>query len=367
MRLPRLCALALVLATPMLCAGPARAQNSLTLSQTWSDADRFTCFVRFQYAEGGPVPEDLPPNPARVLVTMDGTPLQTVKSCSQFKDLGEGVAYTVLVDLSESVRREALPEIRASLKALAGRMQPKDQMSIVGFGGEVKVVSDFTGDQKALARAFEQLSAAGDAPLLFKALLTAFQMNQRREAGFPRRRAIFLIAGGRDEGSGLSFEDLFRDDSWQRVPVHCLGFRGTEADYGVLNRITDRSKGAFEPIQSPAEIAKKFAQAMDALASDYVFQVTYPPRFADGTTHDIAFGYTTRRGQRPADRDIIFLARKSAEQQIETPSAPPAFQPAKARPLSRRSPKFLQRGFILSVVLTGLLVVVAVRRFRGRK
>jgi hypothetical protein len=160
---------------------------------------------------------------------------------SRFDVANEGIAYSILMDISLSVKGEALKSLKAAAYNLIEKMGSKDKAMIILFGSDVKVLVYFTGNRALLKEKIDSVSATDRNTVLYKSIDTAFKQNNTYVSSIPKRKAIIVISDGIDEGSGITINELK-----ERVmfPVYSIGFnKGKEEFVDNLVRIYNISGG----------------------------------------------------------------------------------------------------------------------------
>lgn len=230
----------------MLTVLPAAAQPvSLSLSQTWSDGPSVTFCLNPRGPDGMPVRTA----GAEVTAAAAGRLLKA-SGVRGFVASGEGVAYLILADVSASIRPAQFEEVRKAMANFAAGLRKVDRMALITFGDEVRVALDFTADQERIRKELDALKPTAPLTKLHLALSRALELGQRADPGLPRRRAIVVLTDGKDEGSGLSLEDLLQSIRTAGIPVYAIGSsRMGETEkkryFDQLRRLAANSGGDF--------------------------------------------------------------------------------------------------------------------------
>lgn len=277
--------LALASSSVAVAGGPA----FLTTSQICVNFPEIACFVDIVDETNAAVAGILP---ADIRVTIDAVEV-TVESVMPFAESGEGVAYTVLVDVSGSMRGAAIDNVRASIATLIDGMGARDTMCLVSFGDTARLARDFTQDRDALKDAVATLSASESNTALFNALALAQRINQRADADFPRRRAIIALSDGIDEGSGLKLDDVLLAPEMASYPIFALGFAsGKPVGVETMKRLAERTDGLYIDIKSPDKIAEGYTRVRAAISRPYLIRARVPEAMGDHTAHSIQLHYS---------------------------------------------------------------------------
>ncbi|MCL6480096.1 MAG: VWA domain-containing protein [Firmicutes bacterium] len=163
----------------------------------------------------------------------DGTPMQGLQA-HQFRVFEDGIEQTIehfdaasmparivlLLDISPSIYRE-LRAVRQAARALVARLAAHDEVALVAFSAETRLLLPFTTDRDQLEQAIDSLELAKgpaarrgshiyEAAYLAAAALFA-------DAPASGRRAMVLLTDGQDNHLGLSWNPA---SAAPRSPAH---------------------------------------------------------------------------------------------------------------------------------------------------
>ena len=130
--------------------------------------------------------------PADVRLLENGRPQAVETISAERRPLG----IAIVLDASVSMAGEKLKSSVASAVAFLSTLQSGDEALVLSFSDKVSMLQDLTSDRKKLESAIRSVSAKGGSSL-YDAIYDA----SARLAGFDGRRAIVLLADGRDEGA----------------------------------------------------------------------------------------------------------------------------------------------------------------------
>lgn len=119
-----------------------------------------------------------------------------------FAHTEEPFHVALLIDTSGSTEEE-LPRIQQAALAFITQLHPQDEVMIVSFDDEVRVLSEFTSDRGILARALARLQS-GESTRLFDAVDTVVRQWMNPIAG---RKALILFTDGVDTASREATEE----------------------------------------------------------------------------------------------------------------------------------------------------------------
>lgn len=234
----------LFLAAVLLAAlcSPATAVagiGKISISQVSAVLPQIDVFLRVEDEQGQPRTDIATTNLA---VSVDGTALSV--EGSKVPGAERGVAYTVLLDISKSVNRGLFSKIRSELETFITGLQDKDRVAILLFGERTQVLVPFTKDFRGVVGALADVRPNDNRTLLNFALNEALDLNKNHDPDLPRQRAILLITDGKDEGSGITLDDIARKAASVSVPVFVLGYTAVDLKHlNTLRRIPELTGG----------------------------------------------------------------------------------------------------------------------------
>lgn len=231
-----------------VCATAAHAQ--LAVSQARVDLPVITAFL------------EMPGTDAKALSGSLGDRRLEIEEVKPFEG---GVAYVVLVDVSKSLDARAFETIRNALRQFVAGARAEDRVAVIRFGDEARVATDFTADKSVLESALAGLSPTDSRTVLHLALKSALELAGRLEPALPFRRAIVVLTDGKDEGSGVTAEDVLSSMNEHRAPIYAIGASRLpaaerERHFDALRRLTAASGGAFltgDPVEDGYERVRK--------------------------------------------------------------------------------------------------------------
>jgi Ca-activated chloride channel homolog len=188
-----------------------------------------------------------------------------------------------LVDVSGSMSSpDKLPLVKTALTLLAGRLSPRDQVSIVVYAGAAGIVLDPTNEPRYIKAALDCLSAGGS---------TAG--GQGLELAYATARAHFIkggvnrviLATDGDFNVGVSSNDgieaIVKKNREDGITLTTLGFGQGNYNEAMMERAADVGNGNYAYIDSALEAQKVLDEEMEStlftIAKDVKIQLEFNP------------------------------------------------------------------------------------------
>lgn len=188
-----------------------------------------------------------------------------------------------LVDVSGSMSSpDKLPLVKSALSLLAGRLSPRDQVSIVVYAGAAGIVLNPTNDPRFIKRALDCLEAGGS---------TAG--GQGMELAYATARAHFIKGGVNrvimatdgDFNVGISSNDgieaIVKKNREDGITLTTLGFGQGNYNEAMMERVADIGNGNYAYIDTALEAQKVLDEEMEStlftIAKDVKIQLEFNP------------------------------------------------------------------------------------------
>lgn len=259
--------------------------QTMEINQVWidrlSDTLDVTCYLDILDAQQQRVSGVLPTELSGLL---GGVALQ-VEQPVPFEEAGEGVAYTVMLDVSGTMKGNPYKQAVEGVGQMVERLRPQDYMSLYVFGDTVDCLSDFSNDKAGLSAAFQGKEANANKTFLYQAILQARKANQRIDSALPRRRAMVIMSDGKDEGSGITIDDLFRQPLLIEVPIFSVGFTKIDGQYlDNMERLSTLTSGLYVRVEKEEDFPGQFGRIQQVIMRPYRVTMRAPGDTAGGLT-----------------------------------------------------------------------------------
>lgn len=295
-----------------------------------------------------------------LIAKIDGKPL-VISNIKPFRDSGEGVAYTILLDVSMTMSGIPFNNAVKAVNELISSISDKDKISIITFGDNVSTVIDFSNNKEVLLTKIKEIAPTHNNTHFYAAINEAMALNMRRDQSIPVRRAILVITDGKDEGSGITIDDLARLHEGFSIPIYSIGFTSIEVEYlDNLKRLSELSGGRFVRGESATDFQRIFQKTFNDIYSQYVISAIFSEGRADGDLHRILVTYSKGGNTISAEKRIAFLYDRPPVVVTEAVIQDvPKTNPSPEKPVNTK-----QRYYLLGA---GALLLFFLIRKRARK
>ncbi len=259
--------------------------QTMELNQVWIDRQQeilnITCYLDILDAQHQRVAGILP---TELSILLGGVALQ-VEQAVPFEETGEGVAYTVMLDVSGTMNGNPFSQAVKGVGQMIEHLRQQDFMSLYIFGDTVECLSDFTNDKAKLLAAFQGKEANANTTALYKAIFQARKANQRIDSILPRRRAMVIMSDGKDEGSGITIDDLSNEMMRIEIPVFSMGFTKIDEIYlENMVRLSTLTNGLYVRVQKEEDFPGQFERIQQVIMRPYRVIMHAPHETPGGLT-----------------------------------------------------------------------------------
>lgn len=300
-----------------LLAGSALAQEGFVLQPSTVKIDQVfvdlpTAKIFFWATDSdGELFDRVDPSKLRLMLGQKELGSDASKTIRKFKEFNAGVAYTLLLDVSLSVKGKGIEYEKAAAAAFISKLSPADQVCLISFGNRVEVLSSFTNNRELLTEKLASLVAESRNTLLFKALDAAFKQNNTSATDVPQRRAIIVLSDGKDEGSGITIEEL---KDGMAFPVYTIGYNGKREEYiPELTRIADISGGLYLHLVDIENASDAYGRIREFINGQFVMELKLCDLDPDLTYRVLELTLTERLIMN-ARKNVRLMSSRSAEE-----------------------------------------------------
>jgi tight adherence protein B len=181
------------------------------------------------------------------------------------------VGVVLVIDTSGSMRdRSKIDAARSAAKQFVAQKGPNDQIAVVAFSAEPRVVINFTADTGLLNGAIDGLTATGDTALWDAVRLAGGLFTERPDL----QANMVVLSDGADTTSQTTASEARSGVLGANATVYAIGLRGgAEFDAGNLQSLASASGGKYVETSDPTELSRVYDQVQGAIQSQY--ELTY--------------------------------------------------------------------------------------------
>ena len=265
--------LALLLAVFLIFTTVAAANPTMGLIIESVDAEAFPLLtVRLSaWDSNGKLPADLKAEDFQIIED-EG---QAIQPLELNVDNDSPLAIALVMDVSGSMRGEALKDAQIAAARFLDRLGPEDQAALIAFSSDVDPNPDnlksdkeygFTHDLKPIYDTVDRLQAEG-ATELYHALEKAIALTAKLPEG---HRAVLLLSDGMNDPAGLGDPEIpLQMAKEHQVPVFVIGL-GNNFDKSYVENLAAQSGGFVRIAPKSSELAQAFDDIAQLLKTQFV-------------------------------------------------------------------------------------------------
>jgi VWFA-related protein len=215
----------------------------------------------------------------------------------------------LVLDTSASIDREKLRQLQAAGRVFLDGMREGDEVALLGFSHELRLLFPYTTDRLGLGRALLGILPGG-ATALYDGIYAGMRLASGRG-----RSLLVLFTDGRDNTSWLDAaqvsEVVRQSDVLLQVVATKAHGQGREQGrrLAFLRRIAEETGGRLWPADTPRKLAPAFAAIMEAMKTRYLLSFEPGPDPGPGL-HRLELTVKRRR-VRVQCRRFYFVATRS--------------------------------------------------------
>lgn len=197
------------------------------------------------------------------------------------------IVYTILLDVSGSIRQEYMDEIKAQIGELAGQLGDNDTITIIAFGSSVKTLTANCGDAAQIEAALAKVQCTDQETHLYEAFEEGTEYTAAADGA--SRRIMIVVSDGIQAtySNGITASEIEEQLKSAGIPVFalCVDYASQEAkeEFGTFARATG---GSF------CEFGRKNAAAVwqslvEQLNQCRILRFENENNLVDGGTHTL--------------------------------------------------------------------------------
>jgi Ca-activated chloride channel homolog len=219
-------------------------------------------------------------------VKEDGTPQRLTSF------VGENIPLelVVAIDVSDSMT-EAMPTLKASVKAFLTALRPTDQVTLLAFNDNIFTLARRSTDPAVRLKAVDRLAPWGGTAL-YDAMLTGLNAVGKQ----PGRRALVVFTDGEDQNSAATIKRVESRLETSDATIYTIGLGKSVKDRGLaglLDHLAAMSGGRAFLVDKAAELSRVFGDIVEELSNQYLLSYASSNDKRDGTWRKISVDLTT--------------------------------------------------------------------------
>ena len=245
------------------------AAGAAAPAPTAQAAVRLAPVSRLPFPERGyvvSIPESRGLDARSVVVRENGLRVQGVRVDALARS-GLRFGVVLALDASESMTGAPAAAALAAGRTFLTHRTATEEIGIVGFNGQVSVLSGITRDGDALVRTLERQPRLAYGTRIYDAVTRALVL--LREAKLSSG-SIVLLSDGADIGSLRSLDQAVAAAKEQQVRIFTVGLRSGAFDPTALRSLADRTGGSYAEAHSAAELSAIYEELGTQLAGQYL-------------------------------------------------------------------------------------------------
>src|SRR5262249_20581075 len=205
--------------------------------------------------------------------------------------VGENIPLELVVamDVSDSMT-EAMPTLKASVKAFLSALRPSDQVTLLAFNDNIFTLARRSTDPAARVKAIDRLAPWGGTAL-YDAMLTGLNTVGKQ----PGRRALVVFTDGEDQNSASTIKRVESRLETSDATIYTIGLGKSVKDKalaGILDHLAEASGGRSFLIDRASQLSQVFGEIVEELSNQYLLSYASTNDKRDGTWRKISVNVT---------------------------------------------------------------------------
>lgn len=300
--------LIVVLALSMLPAAAQSDASKVVISQIVQEDDVLSLYFYGLDSSELPTSASFSADQATIRTKALTEPVEPIAFQNAKQD-GAGTSYFFLIDVSKSIKKDQLDQIKQCIKDFVdSTMGPADCATIIAVGTEATELVKFSSNKSELHNAIDSLSINADYTHLHEAIVKAQTMDV--PAGAPKRGCIIVMSdAGDDSDNKATVQEIMNNTERYHIPVFSVVFKGTgKFTFGEMASICRRSQGVAYAAQGDVSISQAFDNIKRIIDSSYVARVKLPYELSGRS----AVEWTVEAGGMKSDGCLVNLSSWSS-------------------------------------------------------
>ncbi len=152
-----------------------------------------------------------------------------IKGIERFGDTKEGASWIFLADVSGSIPRAQMEEMKDYLKLIVQQLPEQDQVSIAALGNNL-TIGPFLSDKEEILESIDGIQVIGEDTNLYYGITEALKVLDAGSTGDYRRGLVVVSDGEDDQAAGITREEVNRQIEISRIPIFTTAVLESGAD-----------------------------------------------------------------------------------------------------------------------------------------
>jgi len=220
--------------------------------------------------------------PASFKVSADNGTTANATRVQSLSTTGYGMAVSVAIDVSGSMKGAPLNAIRSGLSKFVADAGPQDKIAIQTIADDGRWEVGWEQSHEQVRAALDKLEARGNLTRLWDALLDAVQ----HFPATPISQRIIVISDGHDEGSHHSEDEVIAAARQRAILIDAVGITRSNPIYlQGLSHLAEQTGGQFREARNNDELDRIVGSGIQRLKAIPVVSFSLDDLPADAASH----------------------------------------------------------------------------------
>ncbi len=229
-----------------------------------------------------PLPDTDELAPENFTLSVDGGVPVTATGVTPLESAGYGVAVSVSLDVSGSMKGGPLNAVRSGLVKFVNEAGPEDKVAIQTIADDGRWEATWEDSRDQVRAALSHLAARGSLTRLWDSLLEAIDHFEPA----PLAHRMIVISDGHDEGSTHSLQEVIAAAQAHGIVVDAIGVTRSAPKYlETLSQLAAQTGGQFRQARQTRDLQQLVSQGIDGVKQTPVVRFHLAGPGADGASH----------------------------------------------------------------------------------
>lgn len=192
-----------------------------------------------------------------------------VKSIETVVDSGENMTFLCLVDVSGSLDKERMEEIKETLTSIKDNLKVGDNLSVVAMGDTLRN-SGFLTSKEEIQTQIDALEVLHEDTNLYQSITQMLQLLKTSQQVNEKRCLIILSDGAEDNAYGITLDEVNAVVEESHIPIYTVGMVKNTKQQSYLDNV--KLLGSFARI---SQGGKHYVPKIDNLTGEEIGDAIY--------------------------------------------------------------------------------------------